>query len=109
MNYPKILAIAFFLTFAFIMFLNGVSRAAEVGCPPGVTSCKIISVTNDEERALTGPGAIFDLAEFANRMNLTGPVQYWKNKLAAAPEVKVEAKPKATGPSETSTKKPEKK
>ncbi len=89
----KILAVAIFLVFAFLMVLNGLSRAAETTCPPGVPACKIITLSPDEERSLTAPNGIFDAAEFANRMALSGPINYWKNKIATAPEIK--AKPPA--------------
>ena len=90
MNHPKIIAVAATLTALFMMAMNAASRAEDVACPPGVPSCKVISVTADEERVLVGPAGIFDSAEFANRMNLSGPIQYWRNKLAAAPEAKTE-------------------
>ena len=101
MNHPKIIAVAATLTALFMMAMNAASRAEDVACPPGVPSCKVISVTADEERVLVGPAGIFDSAEFANRMNLSGPIQYWRNKLAAAPEVKakpVEPKPAVPKP-----------
>ena len=101
MNHPKILAVAAALTALFMLAMNAASRAEDVACPPGVPSCKVISVTADEERVLVGPAGIFDSAEFANRMNLSGPIQYWRNKLAATPEVKakpVEPKPAVPKP-----------
>ena len=101
MNHPKIIAVAAALTALFMLVMNAASRAEDVACPPGVPSCKVISVSPDEERVLVGPAGIFDSAEFANRMNLSGPIQYWRNKLAAAPEVKaksVEPKPAVPKP-----------
>ena len=88
MNHPKIIAVAAALTAIFMLAMNAASRAEEVNCPPGIRACKIITLAPDEINSLTGPGGIFDAAEFANRMQLTGPIQYWRNKLAAAPEVK---------------------
>ena len=101
MNHPKIVAVAAALTCLFVFVMSAVSRAEDVACPPGVPSCKVISVSPDEERVLVGPAGIFDSAEFANRMNLSGPIQYWRNKLAAAPEIKakpVEPKPAVPKP-----------
>ena len=99
MNHPKILAVAAALTALFMLAMNAASRAEDVVCPPGVPSCKVISVSPDEERVLVGPAGIFDSAEVANRMNLSGPSQYWRNKLAAAPEVKAKSvEPKTAVP-----------
>ena len=99
MNHPKIIAVAATLTALFMLAMNAASRAEDVACPPGVPNCKVISVTSDEERVLVGPAGIFDSAEFANRMNLSGPIQYWRNKLAAAPEIKAKpVEPKSAVP-----------
>ena len=97
----KVVAVAVFLFTLFLLAMNAASRAEDVSCPPGVPSCKVITISPDEERVLVGPAAIFDSAEFANRMNLAGPIQYWRNKLASAPEVKakpVEPKPAVPKP-----------
>ena len=87
MNHPKMLAVAAALTTLFMLFMNAASRAEEVTCPPGVPSCKIITLSPDEERVLIGPAAIFDSAEFANRMNLAGPIQYFRKKIEEAKTV----------------------
>lgn len=63
-------------------------------CPPGAKSCKVITLTPDEEQSLLGPNMIFEHAEWANRAGLAGIVAAWRGKIANAPAGKVEPEKK---------------
>jgi hypothetical protein len=52
-------------------------------CPNG--PCKVITLTQQEEQALTGPNMVLDAAEFARRMDLGQVVAYFRKKIAEAP------------------------
>lgn len=87
MKQGKILLVAAALTAAFMLVMNGVSRADNVPieCPAGAPSCKLVVMTPDEINTLTGAGLIFDSALWANRANLSAALDAWRNKLANAP------------------------
>ena len=79
----KGLGVAIGLTGLFFLAMNAMAYAQN--CPPGVPSCKIVSMSPDEVQSLTGPGLIFDSAEWANRANLSAAVAAWKQKIASSP------------------------
>ena len=87
MKQDKILLVAAALTAAFMLVVNGVSRADNVAieCPAGAPSCKVVIMTPDEINTLTGAGLIFDSSEWANRANLSAAIAAWRNKIASAP------------------------
>lgn len=60
----------------------------KVPCPNQMP-CKVIVVTEDEEKTLTGQGMIFDAAEWANKMNFSSLVAAWKQKIATSPQGEV--------------------
>ena len=55
-------------------------------CPPKVTSCKIVVITDQEEQTLVGPDMIFAHAQWANRVKLDSLIQAWVEKLRQAPQ-----------------------
>ena len=87
MKQGKILLVAAAMTAAFMLVMNGVSRADSVPieCPAGAASCKVVVMTADEINTLTGAGLIFDSALWANRANLSAALDAWRNKIASAP------------------------
>ena len=94
MKQGKILLVAAIGAFAIVLVMSALARAED--CPPGVASCKVVVITPQELQTLEGPNAIFDAAEFANKMGLSGLIAQWKQKIAASPDGKV-VKPDANG------------
>ena len=94
MKQGKILLVAAIGAFVIVMVMSALARAED--CPPGVASCKVVVITPQELQTLEGPNAIFDAAEFANKMGLSGLIAQWKQKIAASPDGKV-VKPDANG------------
>ena len=87
MKQGKILLVAAALTALFCLAMNAASYASDATvCPAGAPSCKVVIITPQELPSLTGPGMIFDAAEFANRFQLSGLVAAWKLKLANSPD-----------------------
>ena len=83
MNQEKWLLGSALVVAAMALSLN--AARADYVCPPPATSCKVVIVTPQELQSLEGPGMIFDSAVFANRMQLTGLVEAWKQKIEASP------------------------
>lgn len=73
--------------------------ASAEDCPPGGGACKVVVITQSELQSLTGPGMVFDSAAWANRANLQGVVDAWKQKIATSPDGVV--KPGSTTPAPT--------
>ena len=94
MRQGKILLVAAIGAFVIVMVMSALARAED--CPPGAASCKVVVITPQELQTLEGPNAIFDAAEFANKMGLSGLISQWKQKIAASPDGKV-VKPDANG------------
>lgn len=71
--------------------------AHAVECPAGAPSCKVLTLTPDEERVLTGPNGILDTAAQARQLDLANLVSYFRQKLSTAPagEVKKAEEPEA--------------
>ena len=63
-----------------------VDAITQVRCPPKVTSCKIVVITDQEEQTLVGPDMIFAHAQWANRVKLDSLIQAWIEKLRQAPQ-----------------------
>lgn len=91
MKQGKILLVAAALTAVFCLAMNALAYAED--CPPGVTSCKVVIMTDQEIQSLIGPGLIMDSAEWANRANLSAAVAAWKQKIASSPSGTVKAPP----------------
>lgn len=62
------------IVFLFAMTMNAMSQ----DCPPGATSCKVVTITPDEGKVLD---IIFDTAVWANRAQLTDAVTSWRQKI----------------------------
>ena len=76
------------------------ARAAEppaYPCPDKAPSCKIITLTPEEERALVGPNLIFDTAQQGRPLDLMQAIAYFRQKILTAPAGTVEV-PKAEPP-----------
>ena len=83
MKQGKILLVAAIGAFVIVMVMSALARAED--CPPGVASCKVVVITPQELQTLEGPNAIFDAAEFANKMGLSAVIAAWKQKISTAP------------------------
>ena len=94
MKQGKILLVAAIGAFVIVMVMSALARAED--CPPGAVSCKVVVITPQELQTLEGPNAIFDAAEFANKMGLSNLIAQWKAKIAASPDGKV-VKPDTNG------------
>lgn len=79
----RAIGVAIGLTGLFFLTMNVLAYAED--CPPGATSCKVVVMTDQEIQSLTGPGLVFDSAEWANRANLSQAINAWKQKIANAP------------------------
>ncbi len=77
-----------------------VTPASAADCPPGAPSCKVITLTPDEERVLTGPNQVLDTAQQGRPLDLAQIVMYFRSKIATAPagEVSKPAPAPATSP-----------
>lgn len=53
--------------------------------PNQAPTCKILTLTPQEEQALLGAQGILESAEWARRLDLQGPVTYFRNKIQSAP------------------------
>lgn len=47
--------------------------------------CRVITLTPDEEKALTGQNMIFDTAVAGRQIDMSGFVIYFRNKISTAP------------------------
>lgn len=102
MKQGKILLAAAIGAFAIVMVMSALARAEDkklpIECPLGAKSCKVVIMTDQEIATLEGQNAIFDAAEFANKMGLGAVIAAWKNKIATAPDGHVSpVKPDANG------------
>ena len=101
MKQGKILLVAAIGAFVIVMVMSALARAEDkvpIECPPGAKSCKVVVMTDQEIATLEGQNAIFDAAEFANKMGLGAVIAAWKNKIASAPDGHVSpVKPDANG------------
>lgn len=89
----KILIVGSSLTALFMLAMNAATRAED--CQPNSGGCKIVVMTPQEVQSLEGPGLIFDSAVWANRANLQGIVDAWKQKIASSPDGAVKPVPEA--------------
>lgn len=71
------------------------SAAWAVECPTPGEPCKIVILSPQEEKALTGQNGIFDTAAQGRAIELGAVAVYFKQKILAAPagEVRSPAKP----------------
>lgn len=55
-----------------------------VACPQG--PCKVITLNEAEEKALTGERMVFDTAVAGRQLDLMGVISYFRTKVATAPQ-----------------------
>lgn len=68
-------------------------KAHAEDCPAGAKSCKILTLTPDEEALLVRQGGIFQTAAQARSLDLGSQVQYFVTKIEAAPAGVVKPEP----------------
>lgn len=78
------------------VFLTMIACAAD--CPAGVPSCKVLVLTPDEERALTGQNMILDTAQQGRALELTQIANYFRQKILTAPQGEVKRPAAAPAP-----------
>ena len=83
MRLEKSAAVIAVLFASLVLFSATKVRAEE--CPAGVRSCKVITLTPDEEEALVGKDRILDSAAQARFIDLGPAVSFFKQKIATAP------------------------
>lgn len=79
-------------------FLIGATQALATDCPPDAKSCKVITLTPDEEQVLIAPRMILDTAATGRQIDLGGVIAYFRNKIATAPAGEVKAEPPKEAP-----------
>lgn len=65
-------------------FLVSSTLANATDCPEGAKSCKVITLTPDEEQVLTAPRMILDTAATARQLDLANLVAYFRSKIDKA-------------------------
>lgn len=73
------------LACAVLLTLASCAPSYAADCPPGAPSCKVITLTPDEERVLTGPNQVLDTAQQGRPLDLAQIVMYFRSKIATAP------------------------
>lgn len=95
MNNIAFLASALVVALLLVMIFGPIrparSQPVEYPCPANAKSCKIITLTPDEEASLVGPEMIFDHALWGARVRFDGIVQAWRDKIRNAPAGKATA------------------
>lgn len=74
------------------------SQPVEYPCPANAKSCKVITLTPEEEASLVGSEGLLDHAAWANRVRFGDFVHGWRDKVRNAPAGKVAAPPAAPAP-----------
>lgn len=83
-------------TAAFVALGTAAAHAAE--CPTPGEKCKVLYLSEQEERLLTGQNGILDTAAQARNLDLGQFAVYLKTRIASAPEGEVKAPPAAPVP-----------
>lgn len=73
----------YLISIAIAIVMANAAMAAD--CPAGAKSCKVITLTPEEEEALVGTGRILDTALQGRFIDLNGAVKYFQDKIAKAP------------------------
>lgn len=68
-----------------------ITAAGAVDCPPGVLSCKVLTLSPQEEQILLQPNGILDTAAQGRKIDLGEVTLYFRNKIQAAPAGEVKA------------------
>ena len=82
MRYVKIVAITAGITGALLW--SSAYADPRTDCPTPAP-CKVITLTQEEEKALVGPNMVFDTAVQGRQLDMFGIITYLRQKLAAAP------------------------
>ena len=84
------------LCIAIVWYFFGapLARADEVPCPANAKSCKVLTLTPDEQDMLLRDKGVLQTAVQARPLDLGAIIQYWVNKIEAAPAGKVVEAPK---------------
>lgn len=72
-------------SFALAAILLLPAAAAAVECPAGVASCKVLTLSPQEEAVLTQPGGVLATAAEARKVDYSGFVQYFIQRIKEAP------------------------
>ena len=85
---------------AFWCVLIGIANADElkIPCPTPGEPCRIVFLSPQEERLLTGQNGILDTAAQGRQIDLGGFAVYFKSKIAAAPAGEMQKAPEAAKP-----------
>lgn len=86
----SLLLLFLFVFLWFIGFITPAQSAEIPTCPPPSKTCKLLTLTPDEERALIDPNQILHTAEQGRFLDLTNTVRYFRDKIRQAPVITVE-------------------
>lgn len=68
-----------------ILFLPRPAKADPRTDCPSPAPCKVITISPEEEQALTGPKMLFDTAVQGRQLDMMGIASYFRQKLSVAP------------------------
>ena len=113
LTWPVIGAIIAFTIISFLVLAASLAFAqtsdlTTIKCPNPGEPCKVLVLTPNEEKVLTGPNGILDTAAQGRSIELSGAVVYMKNKIQNAPEGTVQAPPKPAAQAAPAANPPEK-
>lgn len=77
--------IAVIVFLAVILFLPRPAKADPRTDCPSPAPCKVITLSAEEEQALTGPKMLFDTAVQGRQLDMMGIASYFRQKLSIAP------------------------
>jgi hypothetical protein len=80
------------------ILLNWISPARAVDCPTPGEPCKVVILSPQEEKALTGQNGLLDTAAQGRSLELGGIAVYFKQKILTAPAGEVKAGEKPADP-----------
>lgn len=77
-----------------------------IACPTPGEKCKILTITEQEERLLMGQNGVLDTAAQARNLDLGAFVVYFKTRIAGAPAGEVASPPVSQGKGDKDNSKP---
>ena len=93
----NLITVAAILAFGYVAVVTACSARSEEApsypCPSGAPSCKVITITPTEEQALVHERGILTTAKQGRPLDLGDAVDYFREKIKAAPAGKPEPKP----------------
>lgn len=81
-----------------VMMLLLASSAFAVECPPGMTACKVLFLSPQEEAMLTQERGILATAAEGRKVDLDAVALYFRNKILASPQGEVKPVEPPKGP-----------